>query len=237
MVNKLVALVTGANKGIGLEIARQLGGRAIAVVVGARDDEKAANAASMLKGEGADITPLKLDVTNQSDIEGAAAFLQERFGRLDILINNAGFTDVGKDDSSLELFRSVYETNVFGPYALTRALLPLLKASPAGRIVNQSSVLGSLSSISKGQGGSFTAPAYTSSKAALNMLTVVTALELKGTKVKVNAAHPGWVKTDMGGPDAPLSVEEGARTAVDLALIGDDGPSGAFVHNMRPLPW
>ena len=237
MVNKLVALVTGANKGIGLEIARQLGARGIAVVVAARDEEKAANAASMLKGEGADVTPLRLDVTKEADIDGAVAFLQEKFGRLDILINNAGFTDVGTGNSSLQMFRSVFETNVFGPYALTKALLPLLKASPAGRIVNQSSVLGSLSSISKGQGGAFTAPAYTSSKAALNMLTVVTALELKGTKVKVNAAHPGWVQTDMGGANAPLSVEEGAKTAVDLALIGEDGPTGAFMHKMRPLPW
>ena len=237
MVNKLVALVTGGNKGLGLEIARQLGAKGIAVVVAARDEEKAANAASMLRGEGADVIPLKLDVTNGSDILRAAVFLQDRFGRLDILINNAGFTDVGKNDTSLELFRSVYETNVFGPFALTQALLPLLKASEAGRIVNQSSIMGSLSSISKGQGGSFAAPAYTSSKAALNMLTVVTALELKGTKVKVNAAHPGWVKTDMGGANAPLSVEEGAKTAVDLALLGADGPTGAFVHKGRPLPW
>lgn len=170
MATKRVALVTGANKGIGLEIARQLAGKGITVLVGARDQAKASAAAEQLKSEGLDAHPLPLDVANQSDIEKAAAEIQQKFGQLDILINNAGVSDAGLPDVTPEKFRSVYETNVFGPFALTRALLPLLKASPAGRIVNQSSVLGSLSSISKGQGGTFTSPAYTSSKAALNML-------------------------------------------------------------------
>ena len=237
MASKRVALVTGANKGLGLEIARQLATQGVTVVVAARDEAKAQAAAEQLKGEGLDVHPLQLDVTRAGDIERVPAWIQQHTGQLDILVNNAGFSDVGKGEVSPDLFREVFETNVFGPFALTKALLPLLKESPAGRIVNQSSVMGSLSSISKGQGGSFAAPAYTSSKAALNMLTVVTALELKGSKVKVNAAHPGWVKTDMGGASAPLTVQEGARTAVELALLEDDGPSGTFVHKGRPLPW
>ncbi len=237
MALKRVALVTGANKGIGLEIARQLAEHGITVLVGARDEAKGLAAAEQLRGDGLDAHAVKIDVSKQSEIESVAAHIREQFGQLDILVNNAGVSDFGDADVTPDKFRSVYETNVFGPFALTRALLPLLKASPAGRIVNQSSVLGSLSSMSKGQGGSFATPAYTSSKAALNMLTVVTALELADTNVKVNAAHPGWVKTDMGGANAPLTVQEGAKTAVDLALIGPEGPTGAYQHKGRPLPW
>ena len=229
--------MTGANKGLGLEIARQLAQEGITVVLGARDEEKAKTAAETLKGAGLDAHPLKLDVTNAEDIAKLPQFFQERFGQLDILVNNAGANYDKEGDITADTLRRMYETNVIGPFALTKALLPLLKASPAGRIVNQSSMLGSLALMSKGQGGDFMTPGYTTSKAALNMLTVVTAQELKDTKIKVNAAHPGWVQTDMGGRNAPLSVEEGAKTAVVLATLDESGPTGAFVHKGKPLPW
>ncbi len=229
--------MTGANKGLGLEIARQLAQEGITVVLGARDEEKAKTAAETLKGAGLDAHPVKLDVTNAEDIAKLPRFLQEHFGQLDILVNNAGANYDKEGDITADTLRRMYETNVIGPFALTKALLPLLKASPAGRIVNQSSMLGSLALMSKGQGGDFMTPGYTTSKAALNMLTVVTAQELKDTKIKVNAAHPGWVQTDMGGRNAPLSVEEGAKTAVALATLDESGPTGAFVHKGKPLPW
>ena len=237
MTTKRVALITGANKGLGLEIARQLAQQGITVVVGARDEEKAKTAAEKLKSEGLDAHPVKLDVTSTADIANLPKFFQERFGRLDILVNNAGVSYDFEGDITADTLRRTYETNVIGPFAITEALLPLLKASPAGRIVNQSSIMGSLSFVSKGQGGDFAKPGYTSSKAALNMLTVIMAQDLKGTKVKVNAAHPGWVQTDMGGKNAPLSVEEGAKTAVALATLDENGPTGAFIHNGKPLPW
>jgi NAD(P)-dependent dehydrogenase (short-subunit alcohol dehydrogenase family) len=237
MATKKIALVTGANKGLGFEIARQLGHHGITVLLAARDDAKAGKAAEKLKSEGLDVQPIKLDVTNPTDISNAADLIREKFGRLDILINNAGVL-VAKADLAIDDFRSTFETNVFAPFVLTKALLPLLIESPAGRIVNQSSILGSITTIGGGQiPADFMNPAYTSSKAALNMLTVVTAQNLKGTKVKVNAVHPGWVKTDMGGDQAPLDVTEGAKTAVDLALVPDDGPTGGFVHLGNTLPW
>lgn len=237
MAEKRIALVTGANKGLGLEIARQLAKSGVTVLVGARDLAKGEEAAEQLRSEALDAHAVKIDITRQEDIDSLAAMIGEDFGQLDILVNNAGISDFGEQDVSPERFREIFETNVIGPFALTKALLPLLKQSPAGRVVNQSSILGSLSSISKGQGGAFATPAYTSSKSALNMLTIVMALQLKDTGVKVNASHPGWVKTDMGGASAPLSVEDGAKTAVAFALAGPDGPTGAFQHNGRSLPW
>ncbi len=237
MAIKKVALVTGANKGLGLEIAKQLGQQGITVVMAARDEGKAKTAAEELKREGFDAYPVKLDVTNAEDIAKLPQFFQEHFGQLDILINNAGVTYDFDGDITADTLRRTYETNVIGPFAITKALLPLLKASPAGRIVNQSSMLGSLALMSKGQGGEFAKPGYTTSKAALNMLTVITARELKDTKVKVNAAHPGWVQTDLGGKNAPLTVQEGAQTAVTLATLDESGPTGAFLHKGRPLPW
>jgi NAD(P)-dependent dehydrogenase (short-subunit alcohol dehydrogenase family) len=237
MATKKVALVTGANKGLGFEIARQLAQKGFTVVLAARDSAKAERAAASLRAEGLDAHPLKLDVTDGSDIAKLPGFFEEKFGGLDVLINNAGIAVEGKGGSRVENLRNTFETNVFGAFAVTEALLPLIKASPAGRIVNQSSILGSLSFIGTGQGGAFTTPGYTASKAALNMLTVVAAYELKDTKVKVNAAHPGWVKTDMGGDQAPLNVEEGAKTAVDLATLSDDGPTGSYMHLGKILPW
>jgi NAD(P)-dependent dehydrogenase (short-subunit alcohol dehydrogenase family) len=237
VATKRVALVTGANKGLGFEIARQLAQKGVTVVLAARDENKAQAAVNKLKSDGLDVHPLKLDVTSAEDIAQLPSFFEKNFGQLDILVNNAGVSYDFEGDITADTLRRTYETNVIGPFAITKALLPLLKASPAGRIVNQSSILGSLALMSKGQGGEFAKPGYTTSKAALNMLTVIAAQDLKNTKVKVNAAHPGWVQTDLGGKNAPLSVEEGAKTAVDLALLDENGPTGIFVHKGKPLPW
>lgn len=234
-----VALITGASKGLGLEIARQLGQQGISVVLGARQAKAEAPAAE-LRAAGIDAHAVQLDVTSAADIAALPAYFQEKFGRLDILVNNAGVQhdfDAPDGQVSVEALRKTYEANVFGPYAITQALLPLLRQAPAGRVVNHSSVLGSLTTISEGNGGSWTTPGYTSSKAALNMLTVVAAQQLAHTSVKVNAAHPGWVATDLGGPGAPLSVAEGARTAVRLALLPADGPTGGYFHQETALPW
>jgi NAD(P)-dependent dehydrogenase (short-subunit alcohol dehydrogenase family) len=237
MSKQTVALVTGANKGLGLEIARQLGKQGITVVMGARSLEKAQNAAKELQAEGIDAHPVQLDVTRAEDIAALPKFFADKFGGLDILVNNAGVSFDFVGEKTGDMLRRTYETNVIGPFEITRALLPLLKASPAGRIVNQSSVLGSLTAISSGQGGAFAVPGYCSSKAALNMLTVIAALDLKDTKVKVNAAHPGWVQTDMGGKDATLHVTDGAKTAVALATLPEDGPTGGYFHLGKTLPW
>ena len=236
--NNRVALVTGANKGLGLEIARQLGRLGITVLVGARDSEKGRAAAALLKAEGIDAHFILLDMTDEAAIAAMPAYVEAVFGRLDILVNNAGVF-LERDDLTPAVFRESFEANVIGPYFLTQALLPLLKRSPAGRIVNHSSILGSIT-VNAAPGELTTewlAPAYNASKAALNMLTVIQARILEGTNVKVNAAHPGWVKTDLGTDAAPLSPADGARTAVRLATLPADGPSGGFFHLGKTLPW
>ena len=240
MHTKKVALITGANKGLGFEIARQLGQQDITVVLGARDETKAQAAAAKLQAEGLDAHALKLDVANQADIADLPEFFQTKFGRLDILINNAGVNlDWGVSNVTPEMFRQTYETNVIAPYFITEALLPLLKAAPAGRVVNHSSIMGSLTVMGSPEQMPVeaVAPVYCSSKTALNMLTVAAARKLAGTNVKINAAHPGWVKTDMGTERAPLEIPEGAKTAVALALLPDDGPNGGYFHLGQMLPW
>jgi NAD(P)-dependent dehydrogenase (short-subunit alcohol dehydrogenase family) len=238
MQKNKVALITGANKGLGLEVARQIGQRGVTVVLGARDRSKADEAANKLKAEGIDAHAVKLDVTNEADVAALPAFFESKFGRLDILVNNAGIAlDFG--GVTRDTFRQTYETNVIAPYFITQTLLPLLKAGPAGRIVNHSSVMGSMTAIGdpNRMPAEMAVPAYCSSKAALNMLTVTTARALEGTNVKVNSAHPGWVKTDMGSDRAPMEVVDGAKTAVALALLPDDGPTGGFVHLGETLSW
>ena len=236
MTNKKIALVTGANKGLGLEIAKQLAGRGYTVLLGARED-KAQGPAKKLADNGMDVVPVRLDVTRAQDIANAAAMIADKFGRLDALVNNAGIMNEKDGESTAETLRETYETNVIGAFELTRQMLPLLEKSDAGRIVNQSSILGSLEEVSSGGAAGWLHAGYCSSKAALNMLTAVLAQQLKDTKIKVNAAHPGWVRTDMGGQNARLDVSEGAKTAVELATLGDDGPSGAFQHLGKTLPW
>lgn len=234
--DKKVALITGANKGIGLEIARQLGTQGITVVVGSRDPKKGQDAVDTLKAEGIDAYTLKLEVTDAADRAAALPYFQDTFGRLDVLVNNAGVLLDGEGVTAENLTQT-FDANVTAPYLLSEALLPLLKAAPAGRIVHQSSVLGSIASHASGQvPPQYALPAYSASKAALNMLGVVQAEQLKDTPVKVNLAHPGSVKTDMN-PGGDLTLEEGAKTAVTLATLPDDGPTGGFFHLGETLPW
>jgi len=244
MNNKKTALITGANKGIGLETARQLGKKEITVLVGARDAGKGKAAVEELRKEGIDAHPIVIDVSNPASIKKAAVQVEQDFGRLDILVNNAGVMvdDRGKkvSEQTLDTWRETFDTNVFGLIATTDAFLPLLRKSDAGRIVNLSSILGSIELHATPGSPIYEAkdtPAYNVSKAAVNAYTVQLAHELKDTRVKVNAAHPGWVKTDMGGEGAMMEIEDGAKTSVALATIGPDGPNGAYVHMGKPLPW
>jgi NAD(P)-dependent dehydrogenase (short-subunit alcohol dehydrogenase family) len=237
MTDKTVALITGANKGLGFEIARQLGKRGLVVIVGSRDKAKGDAAAASLANQGVEAHAVKLDLSNTDDVAALPGWIEKKFGRLDVLVNNAGVAEWRADD--VDSFRRTFEANVFGVVAVTYALLPLLKASPAGRIVNHSSVLGSLTSLSKQPEmfGDFVIPAYTASKAALNGFTVALAHKTRGTALKVNSAHPGWVRTDLGGQNAPMSVEDGAKSAVLLATLPADGATGQFFHMGEPLPW
>ncbi len=241
-----IALVTGANKGIGLETARQLGHLGITVLLGARDAAKGEQAAAQLRSEGINTHPLKLDVVDRDDIAAAAALIARDFGHLDILINNAGIMvedGFGSNDAATvtgDQLRQTFETNVFAVIALTQALLPLIKKSPAARIVNVSSILGSNtfhatpgSPIYEAKG----AFAYDASKAALNSFTIHLAHALRDTGIKVNSAHPGWVKTDMGGNGAMMEIVEGAKTEVDLATLPEDGPTGSYIHLGKTIPW
>ena len=243
-MEKKVALITGANKGIGFETARQLGRKGITVLVGARDRDKAGEAAKRLQAEGIDARPLVLDVTDSSSIERAAREVSQRYGRLDILVNNAGIMiDDRKrkiSEQSLDIWRHTFDTNFFGVIETTNAFLPLLRKSEAGRIVNLSSILGSIEYHATPGSPVYESketPAYNVSKAALNAYTVQLAYELKDSKIKVNAAHPGWVKTEMGGEGAMMEIEDGAKTSVSLATIDENGPNGAFLHNGERLPW
>jgi NAD(P)-dependent dehydrogenase (short-subunit alcohol dehydrogenase family) len=244
MSTKKIALVTGANKGIGFETVRQLAAKGVTVLLGARDEKRGTEAAEQLKKEGLDVQFLQIDVNNEASRDSAAKFIAEKFGKLDILVNNAGValdSQVPASQGTLEQWRSTFETNVFSLVSLTQKLLPLIKKSDAGRIVNLSSILGSLTLNSDPNspigGWASGTTAYDASKAALNMFTIHLANELKNTPIKVNSAHPGWVKTDMGGQEAPLEIEDGAKTSVELALLANDGPTGGHFHLGQPIPW
>jgi NAD(P)-dependent dehydrogenase (short-subunit alcohol dehydrogenase family) len=237
-----VALITGANRGIGLEIARQLGRQGATIIVGARDQARGYESAELLKSESIDAHPLILDVTHVPSVERARLYLDAEFGRLDILVNNAG---IGHDMSllpsgtPLDTIRDVFETNFFGVIALTQGLLPLLRKSEAGRIVNISSGLGSLT-----LGSDPAYPfygikplGYNASKTALNAFTVALAHELRDTPIKLNSADPGWCRTDHLGRQPPHSAAEGADTAVWLATLPPDGPTGGFFSARQAIPW
>ena len=238
-----IALITGANKGIGFETARQLAGQNITVLLGSRDAGKGEDAAKQLRAENLDVRAIVIDVNSPESIRKAVAQVEKDFGHLDILINNAGvMLDDGKkkvSEQSLETWRHTFDTNLFGLIATTQAFLPLLRKSAAGRIVNLSSILGSITLHSTP--GSpiydFKMPAYNVSKSAVNAYTAQLAYELKDSKIKVNAAHPGWVKTELGGEGAVMEIPDGAKTSVQLALLGEDGPNGAYQHLGESLPW
>jgi NAD(P)-dependent dehydrogenase (short-subunit alcohol dehydrogenase family) len=239
-----VALITGANKGIGFETARQLGALGITVLVGARDLKKGEAAAAELKREGIDARALKLDVVDEGDRKAAADTIGRDFGRLDILVNNAGIASEDMSSNSTlttseETLRKIFETNFFAVVALTKALLPLLRKSAAGRIVNLSSILGSLTLHATPGSPIYGAKmfAYDTSKTALNAYTIHLAHALKETRIKVNSAHPGWVKTELGGEGAPMEIVDGAKTSVRLATLADDGPTGGYFHMNDALPW
>lgn len=241
MSDKKVALITGANKGIGKEIARQLGAQGMTVLIGARDLERGQSAATELTQQGIDAHAIRLDVTDQASIDDAAQKVTQEFGRLDVLLNNAGIAIDGGPASTLEMetLRRTYDTNFFGVFAVTKAFLPLLRASEAGRIVNMSSGLGSLTQNSD-PAWDFAAVkllAYNSSKAALNMLTVIFASELKDTPIKVNAADPGYTATDMNQNQGPRTVAQGATAAVHLATLPADGPTGGYFDENGSIPW
>lgn len=238
-----IALVTGANKGIGFETVRQLAQKGVHVVLGARDRAKGIEAALKLQAEGLAVEALAIDVTDAASIAAAAKEIEKKHGHLDILVNNAGVLvdEGGKkvSEQTLETWRKTFETNLFGVIAVTQAFLPLLHKAPAGRIVNLSSLLGSLTlhSDPKSPIYGYAVPAYNVSKTALNGWTVQLAYELKDSAIKVNAVHPGHVKTDMGGDAAPMEIVDGAKTSVQLALIDADGPNGGYFHLDETLPW
>lgn len=245
-MSKKIAMITGANKGIGFETARQLGNEGITIIVTARNKEKGNYAAEQLKNEGLDVEFLQLDVTSDADIKNAVDFISAKYGRLDILINNAGIqiesegyatnTTLTVSDAIL---RQTFDTNFFNVVKLTNALLPLIRKSAAGRIVNLSSIMGSLGLHSDPASPIYGAKpfAYDTSKTALNSYTIHLAAALADTNIKVNSAHPGWVKTEMGTESAPMEIADGAKTSVALALLGVDGPSGKYIHLGQELPW
>ena len=244
MNNKKTALITGANKGIGLETARQIGRQGITVLLGARDAKKGEAAAEELRKEGIDAHSIQLDVSKSESIRRAAEKVERDFGRLDILINNAGVMKREKgekvSEQTMGAWRETFDTNVFGLIETTQSFLPLLRKSDTGRIVNLSSILGSIALHAKPGSPIYDSKSYSAynvSKAAVNAYTVQLAYELKDTNIKVNAAHPGWVKTEMGGEGAMMEIVDGAKTSVALATLGADGPHGTFVHLGQPLPW
>ncbi len=241
-----IALVTGATRGIGLETARQLAERGVRVLVAGRDEHRAEEAASRMRILGLSAEACALDVTRRESISAAATEVGRNHGRLDILINNAAIRveEYGRQPSEqpLDHWHETFETNLFGPVAVTQAFLPLLRRSAAGRIVNVSSLLGSLGTHSDATSYAYSPkfkslPAYSASKSALNSWTVHLAYELRDTAIKVNAVHPGYTKTDMNCGDGDLDVETGAKTSIRMALLDGDGPTGTYVHMDRRIPW
>ncbi len=238
MAEPRIALVTGANRGIGLEIVRQLARRGLTTVLAARDLAKGKAAAAGLDIGGAEVPVVAIDVTEGESVRAGVAEVLSRFGRIDVLVNNAGilkegFTpqDASVFNAPINLVMQTFATNTVGPLRMIEAVVPGMRERGYGRVVNLSSGAGQLSDMGSGF------PAYRMSKAALNALTRLTAAELGPGDVKINAMCPGWVRTEMGGPNATRNVEKGAETAVWLATLPADGPSGGFFRDKKPISW
>ncbi len=245
VLQQRIALITGGNRGIGFETAKKLGEQGIKVIIGARDALKGEQAVVELKALGIDAEYLHYDAALANSPQAVAAALESRFGKLDILVNNAGILKeelIGQNNTlnvDQDTLKTTFEANFFAVVALTQALIPLLQRAPAARIVNLSSILGSQTlhsapdspiEVAKGL-------AYNASKSALNMFTIHLAHALKDSHIKVNSAHPGWVKTDLGGPNAPMEISDSWKTSVRLATLDEQGPTGAYFHEDQPLPW
>jgi NAD(P)-dependent dehydrogenase (short-subunit alcohol dehydrogenase family) len=230
-----IAIVTGGNRGIGFEICRQLARRGLRVILTSRGAANGRAAVKQLTGEGLDLDYHEMDVTSASDIKSLAEYLAMQYGRLDALVNNAGVLLDPRGsrflDSKVRTYRDTFETNFFGPLQLCQALVPIMKQNGYGRIVNVSSGMGQLFDMGN------SSPAYRVSKTALNALTRIVAAEVNGANILVNSMCPGWVRTSMGGQGAPRTAEQAADTAVWLATLPDDGPSGGLFRDRKPIPW
>ncbi|MCC3513419.1 MAG: SDR family oxidoreductase [Microcoleus sp. PH2017_17_BER_D_A] len=243
--NGKVALVTGANKGLGFEMSRQLAQQGLTVIIAARKLEAAVAAATKLKNEGLKAKAILLDINDSIQIQSAVQEIKNRFGKLDVLINNAGVMLDGEwaisnaSSVSVDMIRKTFDTNFFALVEVTQAMLPLILKSQSGRIVNMASIEGSLTLHADPSSFIYDSKpfAYDASKAAVNSFTVHLAHELRNTPVKVNSAHPGWVKIELGGDGAMMDITEGAKTGVQLATLSDDGASGGFFHLGQPVPW
>jgi NAD(P)-dependent dehydrogenase (short-subunit alcohol dehydrogenase family) len=234
-MDKRLAVVTGGNRGIGYEICRQLARQGMRVLLTSREAEKGREAKNKLGKEGLDVLHHQLDVTDQTSAAAIARHIESEYGRVDVLVNNAGVLIDSRSTSVLrekeETFRTTLETNFYGALRMCQALVPLMRKNHYGRVVNLSSGLGQLDDMGDGT------PAYRVSKTALNALTRMVASAVEGDNILVNSMCPGWVRTDMGGPGASRNVEQGAETAVWLAMLPHDGPTGGFFRDKKPIPW
>jgi len=249
--DRRIALITGGNRGLGLQTARELVSQDIHVILGCRDYQKGTVVAQSLRDLGYQAEAIALDIADQRTQKAVYDYLEKEYGRLDILINNAAVWIESTTASSplpesnrtstlpLEILRETFETNFFGTVALTQKLLPLIRKSIAGRIVNVSSSMGSLTLHSDPKSPIYSKKffAYDTSKAALNSFTIHLAHDLRETSIKVNSADPGWVRTEMGGDGADLDIVEGGKTSAWLATLAEDGPTGGYFHLGKPRPW
>src|SRR3954470_14665923 len=234
MAERRIALVTGGNRGIGLEACRQLAGLGVRVILGSRDAAKGAAAAGELAAGGLTVEARHLDVASVQSVRECMSWIRNDVGRLDILVNNAGVMLEDADDDpleELEIIRDTMQTNVYGPLLLSRLAIPIMKSRRYGRIVNLSSSMGALSEMGAGY------IAYRISKAGINVVTRVVAAETEGMGILVNSLDPGWVQTSMGGSRAPRTVQQGADTITWLANLPDNGPTGLFFRDRKPIPW